>query len=703
MRKSIEIFIIFMLFFITLNVFAGEVDIAADSLEYVENRGRINAKGNVVLNWEDKKVYADYVEFVTDKKIMNAYGDVKVEENGSTTRADSVSYNYDDETGDIKETFTYSSTVFMRAKSMERQGNDTFTIKNIKLSACDCDEPHTYFKSKRGKLVLNKRVTIYNAVLYAGKIPIFYLPVVTKSLDGKGGINLKLKVEPGYNKAGGPFLKNAVLFSFFGEIINGKIKYDYLCKRGHGYGLEASLSTNKLKVDFHGYKINDLIDKKDKWEAKPSCFWRANNLWTIRGGLELQDGEGLHDYDLAGCGNMVANTRRGRMRSHASATRQGRRACLATYFEHNEEWDKEIEKYEVTSKKIPGIELSFWPRKTFMNIYHYPHFKYEHHYAEHDPKTKNAEHASKTKNHFFRNTILLEHTLVKNYRLCKNLTLKPTFRVTENFYDIDKKGNRKNDFADLFTQYHGRLDLRFRAASWMDWNAGYVCRIRTEPNHLLDIDKHAEDYGVEYNGVPLGNTMYLGEKITVENQIAYNMLRNRQPSKQYPQWLPLITELTWTPKHFVTVIARETQLIKPCKFGSFLLDLTVGEPKKAYVNFTSIYQNYGDNVIKNVFGFGVWLTPKWRLDYNIRTTLPVNFSDMRMNDQEIRLYRDGHCWHLGIGWKIIKSAKPDSNIFFKFELKTNMPFSGKAQDNFGYDDPDAIFYPWEDKDPVGTL
>ena len=62
------------------------MDVAADSLEYVENCGRINAKGNVVLNWEDKKVYADYVELASDKKIMNACGNVKVEENGSTVR-----------------------------------------------------------------------------------------------------------------------------------------------------------------------------------------------------------------------------------------------------------------------------------------------------------------------------------------------------------------------------------------------------------------------------------------------------------------------------------------------------------------------------------------------------------------------------------------------------------------------------------------
>ncbi|MCA6072458.1 MAG: hypothetical protein LE178_02835 [Endomicrobium sp.] len=701
MRKSIEIFIIFILaFFITSNVFAGEMDVAADSLEYVENCGRINAKGNVVLNWEDKKVYADYVELASDKKIMNACGNVKVEENGSTVYADSVSYNYDDETGDIKETFTRSSTVFMRAKSMKRQGKDTFEMKNVKLSTCDCDDPHTCFRSKYGKLVLNKRVTIYNAVLYAGKIPIFYLPVVTKSLEpDKGfGLNLELKVEPGYTWSGGLSLKNIVLFSF-GKTVDGDIKYDYLGRRGEGYGGKIGLSTNKINASVYGYWNDDLIAKKKKWILIPVCFYRLNDLWTIRAFGDFQDANGLHDnFSADGLRPLSLNSKIKHSRCNGSVVMQGSRANLTIFSEHVSNNDKRYG-HETESEELPCIRWNLWPRKTFMDIYHHPRFEFRNHYAQHSRE-----------NYFYRRTVKLGYVLTKNYILRKGLTLNPTLVVTENWYDWDKNHKNKEKF---FTQYYGASNLRFRATNWMYWNVNYAYQRRTKPNCLLNIDYPADDYGIESNDVTLRNIMYLGENITVENKIKYNMLRSR--SKPNPQYLPLTTELTWIPKDFITVIAKESQLMRPFKLGSFLLDLKVGELKKAFVNFITIYQNYDDDTgktykndeIKNVFGFGVWLTPKWRLDYNIRTTLPVNFSGMRLNDHEIRLYRDSHCWHLGIAWKIINSAKPDQDISFKFGLKTNMPFSGKSQNNFGYYDPSyddpSIFYPWEDKDPTGTL
>ena len=222
----------------------------------------------------------------------------------------------------------------------------------------------------------------------------------------------------------------------------------------------------------------------------------------------------------------------------------------------------------------------------------------------------------------------------------------------------------------------------------------------------MGIDRSADDYGVELNKVTLSNTMYFGEKITLENAITYNM--HRYKSEPEPLWLPIITELMWTPSHFITVYAEESQCIKPCQVNAFKLDLKVGELEKAYVNFTSIYQNYSSddtnenneirNEIKNVFGFGVWLTPKWRLDYHMRTTSPVNFFNVRMNDHEFRLYRDLHCWNFGIRWRVTNSANPDREISLKFGLKTNMPLSGKKARG-----TDAMFYPWEDTKPIGTL
>ena len=455
--RSIKIFVIFIVMFLilTLNVFAGEMDISASSLEYVENCERINAKGNVVLNWDDKKIYADYVEFGIDKKIMNACGNVTIEENGSVMRADSVSYNYDDGTGDTQKAFVHSSAIFMRAKSMERQGNGTFVIKDIKLSNCDHDDPHAYFKSKSGKLVLKKRITIYNAVLYAGKTPIFYFPIFTKSLSGnRFGQNLKIEPEPGFTSSSGPSLKNTLSCSL-SETITGKLMYDYLGKRGDGYGGEIIWLTDEIELYVYGYKtFNDWVDEREKWTLRSSYFHRLNDLWTIRANAEFQNSISLLQRVWSA----------GRLRSYASITRQERRANLTTCFEHNEDYNSVTDNYKKSSEKLPEIKLDFFAREVFMGIYHYPSFRYSYHYAQHDNKNNKK---------FYRNTSLLKYVLFRDYRLSKRLVLTPSLKVTENWYDIDNKGKNKNG---IFTQYGGKLNLRFRATDWMNWNTSYEYR-----------------------------------------------------------------------------------------------------------------------------------------------------------------------------------------------------------------------------------
>jgi LPS-assembly protein len=684
--KSIK-FLIFLFFLSALSAVAAEVDISADNLEYIESSGRINAKGNVVLNWEDKKVYADSVEFIVDKKIMNAYGNVKVEEKGSVIYADNISYNYDDETGDIKETFAYSSMIFMRAKSMQRQGGDTFAIRNIKLSTCDCNDPHTCFKSKRGKLLLNKRITIYNAVFYVGKIPIFYLPIVTKSLKtGKGfGADLKFEVEPGYTNSCGLSLKTAVSCSL-SDTVSGKFKYDYLGKKGNGYGAEISYVTDRANGNLYTYTNKNLITNKEIWCIRPNYYHRINHLWSIRSRGIFQSDRDFNNYY-----NQVNwNRTKEHLESYFSITRQNRIVNLATDVEYIADYDVLIHDYKMSSVKLPNVKLDFFTKKDFMGIYHKPYVEYSHNYSGH-----------KNKKYFYRNTGLFKYTITKDYKISRRVVLKPSLEASENWYDMNELGDYKNDF---FTKYGGALNLRFRATSWMDWNANYLYMARTKPNSL-DIESLENDYGIEHNHVTLRNDMYIGDRTTVRNDITYNMKHHRlgNPTQW---WSTLNTELMWTPTHYITLIAKESQLMEPCKFNSFQFDLKVGELKKAYINFGAFYQNYNDskisyksNEIDNLFGFGVWLNPKWRVDYNIRTTSRTNLSYIAMTDHEARLYRDLHCYNFGVRWRI---TRLDQEIFFIFNLKTNMPIKDKSKENFGYDDPDAMFYPWENEKPIGS-
>ncbi|MDR2617161.1 MAG: hypothetical protein LBC22_05120 [Endomicrobium sp.] len=678
-------FVFFILICFSCLSFCQDVDISADNLEYFENKSLITADGGVIVNWQDKKIYADHIEFLIDKKILNASGCVKVEETGATIVADAVSYRYNEDTGNLKQVFSYSSFVFMRAKAMEGKGKKTFEIRDVKFSTCDLEDPHTHFRAKRGKLVLDKRITIYNAIFHVGKVPVFYLPIVTKSLKGGRGFgtNLKIKLKPGYEQLEGFTLQTAVGCSL-SENSFGEFLYDYHGRRGNGYGGNFNYVRNNTNASLHLYNTKDLIDNQEKWEIRPNYFQRLNKNWTIRSQINLKNSKTFNNIYSPSNWSGVENW----IQSYFTLTRQSLRSYLLLNTEYDVRYDDLSSQYKPYLIKLPSMQWDFYARKTFWDIMYRPSIQFNHTYSRHN-----------LKEYFYRDTAVAKCNLTKNFKVSKRLILKPSLDLAENWYDIDTFKNYNNSF---FAQYGASLNTRYRLASWIDLNAKYSYMARTQPN-CFKLDRNANDHGVELNNVALSNFMFVGDRTTVRNSISYDLKYNRAIlDKKW--WSPLTTEIIWTPKYNVTVLVQERQLVDPCQFNAFQFDAKIGHVKKAMFKYSLLYQRYNNpsmeyknNVIDNVLGFAFWATPKWRIDYKVTTSTNINLKYFVLNTHRLLIYRDLHCYNFGI---ILNKNAQEERIDFKFDLKTNMPFN-KSKQNFGYDNPERMFYPWEDEFPRG--
>jgi LPS-assembly protein len=679
LNKFIIVAVIF--FLLASVVFASnEVDISADELEYDELVGRVIAQGHVILNWDNKKVFADYVEFLINKKSMTASGNVAIEENGNIIHSERIVYHYDDETGEVEETFvSFSNLLYIRSESIDSLNKDTFNLKHVTFSNCDLVEPHSYFKSNRGKLVLNRRITIYNAVFYIGKIPVFYLPFVTKSLKGGRGFGsrLRLAVEPGYTGTGGFSVKTTVSCALSENSV-AKVKYDYFEKRGEGYGGEFNYVTNGGILNIYAYTIKDLLEKKKRWIFRPNYFQKLNNSWTLRSSAEIISDNNFNNFYNQSNWDRTTNY----LKSYASLTRQGKKASTEVNFERTSKYNETTSKYEIESINLPKVSWTYYQRELGWGIMHKPSFEYSNTYKEYDSTT----HA------FYKSTAMVSYNLTKSFRMVRRFILTPGLDVSENWYDRSDKNELKNAF---FTRYGGTFNTRFIATSWMDWNARYTVRARTKTNSL-DIDTDLQNYGIEANNIKLSNYMYIGDRARVSNSITYNLMHDRE--KIPKKWGPLISDLTWTPKYYITVYAKETQQLEPSfKFSSLQVDIRTGELTTSYFNFGLFYQHYDNpkearnNRVDKIIGFGLWLNPKWRFDYNIRSTIAINVMYSRLNEHELKIYRDCHCYNLGI---IYRRRPNDWDCGIKFDMKTNMPFT-KNSNSLGYDDnPTEIFYPW---------
>ncbi|MDR1663056.1 MAG: hypothetical protein LBR59_01420, partial [Endomicrobium sp.] len=630
-RKSVfsKFIVVIVIFFLLVSVIfaSNKVDIFADKLEYDELGEKIIAQGHVVLNWDNKKVFADYVEFLINKKSMTASGNVTIEENGDIIHSENIVYNYDDETGKIVKTFVSSSNMlYIRSKSIDMLGKDTFNLKHIMFSNCDLDEPHLCFKSNRGKLVLNKRITIYNAVFYIGKIPVFYLPFVTKSLKGgwKFGSRLKLAVWPGYASSTDGFFVKTTVSCALSENSVAKINYDCFDKSGEGYGGEFDHVTNAGTLKIYAYIMKNLLEKKEGWIFRSNCFRRLNNSLTLRSSAELTMGDNNFNnfYNQNNC-DRTTNY----LKSYVSLTRQEKKTSTEVNFEYVSKYNKNTSKNEVEYINIPKVSWTYYQRNLGCGIMYESSFEYSNTYKKYDS----------TADAFYKSTAMFSYNIAKSFRMVRWFILTPGLNVSENWYNRSDKAELKNAF---FTCYGGTFNTRLIATSWMDWNARYTVRARTKTNSLVDIDTYLENYGIDTNNIVFTNAVYIGDKTTIGNSIRYNLVRDRE--KNPKKWEYLINDLTWAPKYYITVYAQETQQLEPSfKFNSLQIYIRTGELAVSYFDFGLFYQRYNDskevhknNKVDNIIGFGFWLNPKWRFDYNIVSTIAVNVMYARLNEHK---------------------------------------------------------------------
>jgi LPS-assembly protein len=661
---------------LTLNAFAYEINMLADNLEYDEHNSQLLAKGNVIFEWEGKKIFADYAEF--DKKTVKARSNVKVQESGNTIYSDSVTYNYNEGNGCIEETFGHhSSNVFVHTKSVEIQNKDTYAINGIKLSRCDFDNPHIHIKAKRGKLILNKRLTIYNAIFYIGKIPVFYFPIFTKSLksDKSFGSDLKFEINPKLADDKTLYL-NTVISCMLSESLKGKIFADFFKKSGNSQGIKIDY----IAQDATGSVFANETNNFKKWALTADYFHMINSIWRLQSRAWVTNNKNIGNYHYGENRRNIGESFLPNSlcfypysHSYTIVTRHGCDTNLNMSVEHKTEAYERYNGHKVSYILLPNIELISYSRNIFMGIIHKFHFRCQNVYGQYQQYEQScySDNCETQGNSFYKNGSYLNYKLMRTFKFGNPFTLVPALKIELAPSNISNFREKK--LGGLF-RYSGSLNTRFRVKDWMDWNINYSLKAVTKENSLC-IETSSNDYGIEKNSISFNNSMYFGNQTMVQSSFSYNLQQHRLNDTETDKLSPFIIEVICALNKYMTVFARQEQLLDPFRFSSLNLDLTIGELDKAYLNFDIFYQRCSkfelckNHEINSTLGFGLCLTPKWRIDYNIKTTIPLDsLSCNRIAEQELKIYRDLHCYTLGIVWE---KANNNEGIFLKFSAKTN--------------------------------
>ena len=241
------------------------VNIEGDDTSYDNLTGVAKAVGNVRIKCGNTDIYAGRAEY------HNSSGDIFLEENVSIFQGELVHKSsaaiYNVNNGEITANILKSgfSPIFYSSKKLQSEIEelDKISMQSPVITTHDSANPNYKISAKEVKIVgingpeKNRRIIFNNMTIFAGKVPVFWLPYLSQPLDAEQSFRFL----PGYKNNWGAFIMNQ-----YGMMLGDKTlatyHLDFRSSRGIAGGLDLDFNNRDQSLSdnlgsFKSYYAND--------------------------------------------------------------------------------------------------------------------------------------------------------------------------------------------------------------------------------------------------------------------------------------------------------------------------------------------------------------------------------------------------------------------------------------------------------------
>lgn len=204
----------------------GEVDFHMETGVVTYTNGVTVRYGKAILSADQATINEATTEVL-------AVGHVRIQHDGQVWNGDRILYNFTTRQLATTEFRTGQRPFFVSGHGLESTiTNHIYTTTNAVMTTDDYAEPGYTVHAKRITIFPGKRIEAKGATLWLGKVPIFYLPYMRRSLEYHPNF---WTVTPGYRSLFGPYLLTAYHYHWSPELETA-LNLDYRLKRGPGVG-----------------------------------------------------------------------------------------------------------------------------------------------------------------------------------------------------------------------------------------------------------------------------------------------------------------------------------------------------------------------------------------------------------------------------------------------------------------------------------
>lgn len=296
--------------------------LAARQGRYETQAGKIYFEGAVKLRTEKgSEILADRAVLNDAAQTVTLTGDVSIYQGQSLQRARSAVYNIATGESLAAGLRTGFDPIFLESDQFELQeenGKPVWVGRGAGVTTHDVAEPDYWLRSDETRVYPDDRVTFRNLKLYAGDVPVLWLPYLSQPLDSQLGYHFV----PGARSNLGPFLLNRYGIMLGGDRdeepwLLSRWLFDIRGRRGAALGLDLidrRVEENPNLLGLSLYYANDLAPtitrnglirpaiNEDRWEAslqhRLDFAWETDANWRLDANLHaLSDDFFLEDFD----------------------------------------------------------------------------------------------------------------------------------------------------------------------------------------------------------------------------------------------------------------------------------------------------------------------------------------------------------------------------------------------------------------------
>ncbi|UPT73326.1 MAG: hypothetical protein M0D55_15810 [Elusimicrobiota bacterium] len=578
------------------------LDYKADQVEFDADRQLLHLYGNVVLDESTWTVKGKELWIDTERRRGRSAGPLLVEDGISAVYGESGEFDFAGHTGRLERTSAGHADWRIRADSVDVGQNRRLDYRGADFTSCARKPPHYHFRASRITVKPKQSMIARNVLFYLGNVPVFYLPVLYKSLSPRHW--LRWKSQPGFDQRNGPFLKNT-LTTEHGEHVYSKVYADYYLKQGFGYGGELHRREGEeSRGALFGYTIKETSTNDRRWAVLGQQYQALTSSASFQGRLQVQsDSDFNNNYSRSSTFRVTPELVNSGALTHrfAQATARLSYSRVDTATLDRRDFDKASESYPRLDVISQPLRFGRLPWLNTLDGF--------------------ADNTYLKGRPFIEKTVGAGWEGTRTFNLVRGVSFAPKLAFREQYYNrfdlASVSGSTVSILDAVIARPSAAGTLRFDTPiGGVDVTQSYRERLQSGSFRQ---DRGAVDKGVEENLLTVSDVFIPAPRVYTRVSTGYDFRTFRDRTVGFRRRVqPITADLSWQPRERLSFTARDHYSLDDGNQAA-ILDARWGDEEGAAVGGGFAWNAADSRKYVASFDFAVApSSPTWRLAFGIR-------------------------------------------------------------------------------------